>query len=322
MIRMNRLVSAVLFGAGLQALQSQATLDCCKYPTAYTQQGPQCHRDGILPWLVGIPGAWETELRLGAAGNTVSFSFSSSLPLTSTSWGTNMVLEDSQWGSTFFESLTGLDLPKYGSHWTRILGACDNAAGQCPVRDATGSMFINAGATDAAALDAISAFGIYKYTSNGGVVSQTTAPVIFLDQAAVRWTAIVLDTPGAQQSQPGATITSFAVANLAPDPQAVLIRVYAERGQLVASGKTPILRSVFDWGDVHAGMLSNVLETNLPPSSCPTLAQGLPAVGLQCAESPVFRGTVVFEGENGGKIAPVVFRFNGSAMTTVPVKAE
>jgi len=230
-----------------------------------------------------------------------------------------MVVEDAQWGLTSFESLDSLDLPKYGSHWTRILGACDAAAGQCPLRGATGSMFVNADARNAAALEAVSAFGVYRYTSNGWVVSQAVAPVIFLDQGAVRWSSIVTETPRGQQIQPGATITSFAVANLSPDPQAVLIRVYDERGNVYASAKTSVLRLVFDSGDVHAGTLSEVLGIDLPPSLCPTLVKG---PGLPCAGPPVFRGTVVFEGEKGGQIAPVVFRFNGSEVTTVPVRSE
>ena len=311
---MIRLLLLVLLGSGLSVLKAQ---DCGKYPKITDPFGSVfCHRAGILPWLVGIPGAWDTELRLGVAGDTVRFSFSSSL---TNGYSTNMVVEDSQWGLTTFESADSLDLAKYGSHWDRILGACEYSAGQCPPRGATGSMFVNADARTAAALDAVSAFGVYKYTSNGWVVSQAVAPVIFLDQAAVRWSAIVTETPRDQQSQPGATITSFAVASLSPDPQAVLIRVYDERGNLYASAKTSVLRRVFDSGDVHADTLSDVLGIDLPPSLCPTLIKG---PGLPCAGPPVFRGTIVFEGEKGGPIAPVMFRFNGSAVTTVPVRAE
>jgi hypothetical protein len=232
-----------------------------------------------------------------------------------------LVLEDSQWGATFFEEIDHLDLPRYGSHWTRILGACHYHAGQCPPEAATGSMIVTADAPTAAALDAVSAFGVYKYTSNGSVVSQATAPVIFLDQAAVRWSAIVTETPRDQQSQPDATITSFAVRNLSLDPQAVLIRVYDERGNLTASAKTPVLdQAVGLVGGIYADTISNVLGINLPPNPCRT--SSFPAGGLPCTGPPVFWGTVVFEGEKGGLIAPVVFRFNGPALTAVPVKAE
>jgi hypothetical protein len=166
----------------------------------------------------------------------------------------------------------------------------------------------------AAAIEAVSAYAVYRYIVNGSVVAQTTAPVIFLDQATARWSAVVTETPRDQQSQPGATITSFAVANLSPDPQAVLIQVYDEFGQLSASVTTRELEGGAgdaDSGDVYADTLSHVLGINLLVSAC-----------YNCTSAPVFRGTVVFEGEKGGLIAPVVFRFNGPAMTTVPVRAE
>lgn len=312
---MTKLPLLVLLLLGLPVLKAQGTLDCGKYPAASTQQGPTCRRIGILPWFLGIPGAWETEVRLGAAGDTVRFSLISSLSLV---YPVNLVLEDSSFGSTLFESFDGLLLSGYGSHWTRILAACYPSAGQCPPESATGSMIVTADAPSGAALDAISAFGTYRYTSNGSVVSQATAPVVFLDQAAVRWSAIVTETPRNQQSQTGATVTSFAVANLSRDPQAVLVRIYGERGDLLASAKTPVLDQARGFsgqaetlvGGVYADTLSNVLGLDLPSSQCHA-----------CSGPPVFRGTVVFEG-GGGPIAPVVFRFNGPAVTAVPVRAE
>jgi hypothetical protein len=311
----------VLLLLELPGLKAQSTLDCGKYPTVTTYETPTCERIGVLPWLVGIPGAWETEVRLGVAGDTVRFSFSSSLPTFPDFYDVNLVLEDSQWGATFFEEIDHLDLPRYGSHWTRILGACHNHGGQCPAEPATGSLIVTADAPSAAALDAVSAFGVYKYTSNGSVISQATAPVIFLDQAAVQWSAIVTETPRDQQSQPDATSTSFAVRNLSPDPQAVLIRVYDERGNLATSGRTPVLdQAVGSVGGAYANTLSNVLAGNLPPNSCRT--SSFPAGGFPCTGPPVFWGTVVFEGEKGGRIAPVVFRLNGPALTAVPVRAE
>ena len=312
----------VLLVLGLPVLKAQGALDCGKYPTATTSEGPTCERVGILPWLAGIPGAWETELRLGAAGDTVRFSFSLSLPTFPDFWDVNLVLEDSSLGATFFEEIDHLDLARHGSHWTRILGACHYHGDQCPAEAATGSLIVTARAATAAALDAVSAFGVYKYTSNGSVVSQATAPVIFLDQAAVRWSAIVTETPRDQQGQPDATITSFAVRNLSPDPQAVLVRVYDERGNLTASAKTPVLDQADGLaGGIYADTLSNVLGIDLPPNNlCRLMAP--PVRGLPCTGPPVFWGTVVFEGEKGGLIAPVVFRFNGSALTAVPVKAE
>ena len=307
----------VLFVLGLPALRAQGTLDCGKYPMASTRQGQVCRRIAILPWFIGIPGVWDTQLRFGVTGDTVRFSFFPSLSLTY--YDINLVLEDTEFGSTWFESISELDLSKYGSNWTRIVGVCHAHGYECPAESGTGSMIVIAEAPSAAALDAVSGSGVYTYTPNGVVVSQTTAPLVFLDQAAIRWSAIVLETPRSGQSQPGATITSFAVVNLSPDPQAVLIRVYDERGNLSASGKTPVLDQALGFsgptdvlvGGIYADTLSNVLGIDLPVSSC-----------SGCANPTVFRGTVVFEGEKGGSVAPVMFQFNGSAVTTVAVKGE
>jgi hypothetical protein len=295
----------------------QGSLSCEKYPTSTTPRIPTCRRVGVLPWFVAIPGSWETELRLGATGDNVSVGFISSISLTS--FSTNLVLEDSEAGASEFEAISQMNLGQNRSHWTRVLGTCGTVDGApCP-ESATGSMIVTADAPNAAALDAISASAVYRHLSNGSVQSETSAPVIFLDQAAVRWSAMVTETPRDQQSQSGATSTSYAVANLSPDPQAILIRVYDERGNLAGSAKTPVLGqslTFLGWsenlvGGVYAGTLSNTLGINLPVSDC-----------FKCVSPPVFRGTVVFEGEKGGLIAPVVFSFNGSAITTVPVKAN
>jgi hypothetical protein len=301
---MIRLLFLVLLGSGLTILKAQATLDCGKYPTISTNAGPQCHRVGILPWFLGINAVWETELRLGVGLDAVRFGFG--LP---SSYNTNLLLRPFQ----IFEATSQLDVLAHTSYLTTIVGFADHnfRTGDWDFRNGVGSLFLSADAQRAVALDSVSAFAVYKYISNGSVMSQTTAPVIFLDQAAVRWSALVEETPRDQQSQPNATITSFAVANLSPDPQAVVIQVYDKAGHLSASARTPELQEGGGSGEVYADTLAHILGTNLPVSPCPF-----------CAGPPVFQGTVVFEGEKGGLIAPVVFRFNGPAVTTVPLKGE
>jgi len=305
---MIRFLWLVLLESGLTILNAQATLDCGKYPTNTTSRGTFCYRNGILPWFVGIPGQWETELRLGVGGDTVRFAYG--LP---SSYDSNLMLEDSEGGSRFFEAIVELALYGRRSYWARVLGFGDYdfVTGKYKPRDAAGSLDVSAEATTAAALDAVTALAVYKYAPNGSLVAQTTAPVVFLDQAAVRWSALITETPRDQQSQSGATVTSFAVAKLSPEPQAILIQVYDESGHLSASARTPELQGGIGSGDVYADTLAHILGTSLPVSPCPL-----------CAGPPVFRGTVVFEGEKGGLIAPVVFRFTGSAITSVPVKAE
>jgi hypothetical protein len=305
---MIKLLWLVLLGSGLTILKAQATLDCGKYPTISTNAGPQCHRVGILPWFVGINAVWETELRLGVGLDAVRFAFG--LP---SSYNTNLRLRASSPGGPSFAESTGATVLAHASYLTTIVGFADHnfRTGDWDFRNGVGSLSLSADAQRAVALDSVSAFAVYKYISNGSVMSQTTVPVIFLDQAAVRWSALVEETPRDQQSQPNATITSFAVANLSPDPQAVVIQVYDKAGHLSASARTPELQEGGGSGEVYADTLAHILGTNLPVSPCPF-----------CAGPPVFQGTVVFEGEKGGLIAPVVFRFNGPAVTTVPLKGE
>jgi len=282
---------------------AQGSLDCGKYSTESTNAGTTCHRVGIVPWFLGINDVWETELRLGVGLDAVRFGFG--LP---SSYNTNLLMRPYQ----IAEAISQLDVMAHASYLTTIVGFADlnrNTFGW-DFRNGVGSLTLSADAQRAVALDSISASVVYKYMSKGSVVSETTAPIIFLDQASVRWSAIITETPRDQQSQPDSTITSFAVANLSPDPQAVVIQVYDEAGHLSASGKTTELGGS-DSGDVYANTLANTLGINLP-----AIVHGLPAT------APVFRGTIVFEGEKNGLIAPVVFRFNGSAVTSVPVRAE
>ena len=94
--------------AGLAGtLLGQGTSFCGKYSTILTATGPTCQRVGILPRLIVIPGQWETKLRLGVGGDTVRFSFFSSLSLMSNH--INFAVEDNEFGSTFFEGLSALD---------------------------------------------------------------------------------------------------------------------------------------------------------------------------------------------------------------------
>ena len=128
-----------------------------------------------------------------------------------------------------------------------------------------------------------------------------------------QWSATIQETPLSQHAQPGATVTSFAVANLASAPQAVIVNIFDSSGKLVASAKTPVLTAatsqgpVFEdaatVGGVYPAPLSSLLGIDL-----------VPALGEK-----VFRGTVTFVGEAGGKIAPLILQMNGPAILSVPV---
>jgi hypothetical protein len=142
------------------------------------------------------------------------------------------------------------------------------------------------------------------------------APVIFRDQASARWIADLIETPLSQHTHTGATVTAFAVVNLSLSQQAVVLKVFDQSGNVVASAKTPVLNgapslgasfdSVASVGGVYAAVLSNLLGIDLAPS--PGRAN--------------FQGTVTFEGEAGGKIAPQVIRGSWPPIASVPVTPE
>src|SRR5262249_52811980 len=159
-------------------------------------------------------------LKLEASGDRVVFGYLTSYDLTDVY--PNLVWEDSQLGSFIADSIDGIGLSQHASHWARVLAKRTDLGGQ--TEGATGSIFITADAPTAAALDGASAFGVYRWMSNGTLLSEAAAPVIFQDQAAVGWNAGILDPPPSLRAQAGAVTTAFAVANLSPDAQAVLIR--------------------------------------------------------------------------------------------------
>ena len=89
----------------------------------------------------------------------------------------------------------------------------------------------------------------------------------------------------------------FAVANLSPLAQAVAVEVFTESGQIIAfhentsPGPTGSLGDMGSVEGVHASYLAELSGINL--------------AGVGGAD---FHGTLVFRGDKGGLIAPVVFQ--------------
>jgi hypothetical protein len=170
---------------------------------------------------------------------------------------------------------------------------------------------------NAAALDGAYVRATHKLLrSDGSVAGIADAPVIFRDQASNRWRAPVTETPLSQQGQPGATVMSFAVANLSVTPQAVIVKVFDALGNLAGSARTPALAGAYQPGPPYDG------EGSVGGVHAVTLS-GL--LGIELGASPggtVFRGTVTFEGETGGKIAPLVVQMNWPSITSVPTRPE
>ena len=284
---------------------------CGKYPTV----DGYCRRIGILPWYAGIPGQWETDLQFSPGSNAIQFGYITSLAFAYDGIGHNLLLEDYRGrfdaGSVYH--LTG------GIYSARILAGvdCYGQLSGCQTVASTGSLGVTIDGSNAAALEGAQIRETYKLLArDGSVAGQTDAPVIFRDQASARWSADLIETPLSQQTQAGATVTALAVTNLSLSPQAVVVKVFDQSGKLVASAKTPVLNgapslgSSFDdvasVGGLYAGALSNLLGIDLAPSS----------------GNADFQGTVSFEGEAGGKIAPQVMRGSWPPITSVPVTPE
>ena len=287
------------------------TSACGKYATL----DGHCRRIGILPWYAAIVGQWETDLDLNSSVSTVRFGYILSAAFTYDGIGHNLVLEASdRVGSFSAESVDGIE----GTYSARILAGEDcNGQFGCQSVPSLGSLVITIDGPGASALDSAYVRATHKLLgSDGSVLGQADAPVVFRDQASSKWSAAVTDTPLSKQAQPGATVLSFAVANLGAGAQAVNVKVFDASGKLVGSATTPVLNGAASLGSpfedadavggVYAVTLSDLLGTDLVPSAGDT----------------VFHGTVTFEGAAGGKIAPLVVQMNWPSITSVPAKPE
>ena len=284
---------------------------CGKYPTVDTY----CRRIGILPWYGGIPGQWETDLQFNPGSNAIQFGYITSQALAYDGIGHNLLLEDYR-GRFNAGSVYNLAGETYSA---RILAGVD-CYGQlfgCQTVASVGSLGVTIDGSNAAALEGAQIRETYKLLArDGSVAGQTDTPVIFRDQASARWRADLIETPLSQQTHAGATVTAFAVTNLCRSPQAVVVKVFDQSGNLVAAAKTPVLNgapslgALFDdvasVGGVYSAVLSNLLGIDLGPNP----------------GSADFHGTVTFEGEAGGKIAPQVMRGSWPPITSVPVTPE
>ena len=205
-----------------------------------------------------------------------------------------------------------------GAYSARILAGQDcNGQLGCQTVGSLGSLVITIDGPDATALDNAEVGATYKLLgSDGAVAGEADAPVVFRDQASSAWSAPVTNTPLSKQAQPGATVMSFAVANLSAGAQAVVVKVFDGSGKLVGSATTPVLTGATSLGapfedadgvgGVYAVTLSGLLGTDLVPSVGDT----------------VFHGTVTFEGAAGGKIAPLVVQMNRPSITSIPATPE
>jgi hypothetical protein len=308
----SRLLYTAGLAAGLLACLAEisfAQSDCGKYLT--TANG--CRRVAVLPWYAGQAGVWETEFRADAgSAEDVKFAYLPAFALVWDGVGHNLALEDNQRGGFIAEEVDHVSLGRRQSYRAKILGSVSCQQSTCTLDNgvSTGSLLLIFDAPNATALENTSANAVYRhFASDSSLDAQVTASVIFLDQASSEWSTSIIETPRTLSSPVTASTTMFAVANLSPLAQAVVVEVFNESGQIVASAKTPVLAGATGYlgdmgsvGGVHANYLAGLSGINL--------------AGFGGAD---FHGTLVFRGDQGGLIAPVVFQANGSLMISSPV---
>jgi len=304
-------VIRLLYAAGLAGIlfssigeTSLAQSVCGGYGT--TRQG--CRRVAVLAWYTAQPGVWETELRVDAgSASGVKFSYLPAFALAYDGIGHNLLMNDDERGEFIAEEVDGIRLGGRRSYRSTVLGSTSCQRGACTLDYgvSTGSLLLIFDGPDAAALENTSADVVNRhFASNGTLDSQVAAPAVFLDQASNEWRASITEIPDTPVS--GGSHTMFAVANLSSVDQAVRVEVFNKSGELIASGITPVLAGATGYlgdmgsvGGVHANLLASLPGINLP-------------------RGPV-QGRLVFKGDAGGPIAPVVFQANGSLMISPPV---
>jgi hypothetical protein len=222
----------------------------------------------------------------------VKFSY---LPAFALVVGCNLLMTDDERGVFIADEVDGIRLGDRHSYRSTIMGivGCQTAA------TSDRSLLLIFEGPNAAALDNASADAVGRhFASDGTLDSQVAAPAVFLDQASNEWSASITESPDTPLS--GGSKTMFAVTNLSSFDQAVRVELFNKSGELIASASTPVLAggNVSDIGAVHANFLASLPGINPPPA---------------------VQGRLVFKGDRGGPIAPLVFQANGSLMISPPV---
>jgi hypothetical protein len=293
---------------------SLAQSNCGNYSA--TQQA--CRRVAVLPWFVGQAGVWETEFIANAgSGDGIELAYAPAFALIYDGCLGHLVVQDPFRGFTT-ELVDHITLLRRQAYRAKILGTVSRgrpSGRTCASDSGTGSLLLIFEAPNGAALENASATAIYRHFASGSSVDlQTTAPVIFLDQASSEWSASIVESPRSPSTPAAASRAMFAVANLSSLDQAVVIEVFNESGQTVVLGKTPVLAgATAGWlddigivGGGVGGVYSNYLGL-------------LPGIDLSGFEGADFHGTLVLRGDKGGLIAPIVIQANGSLLMSSPV---
>ena len=313
-----RFLCAWGLAAGLLAGSAEISLaqsNCGNYSA--TQQA--CRRVAVLPWFVGQAGVWETEFIANAgSGDGIKLAYAPAFALVYDGCLGHLVVQDPFWGNITTELVDSIPLLRRQAYRAKILGTVSRwspSGRTCASDSGTGSLLLIFDAPNGAALENASATAIYRHSaSDSSLDVQVTAPVIFLDQASSEWSASIVESPRTLSTSAAASRAMFAVANLSPIDQAVVIEVFNESGQTVVLGKTPVLAgATAGWlddigivGGGVGGVYSNYLGL-------------LPGIDLSGFGGADFHGTLVLRGDKGGQIAPIVIQANGSLLMSSPV---
>ncbi len=289
-----------LIACGTASAQGTGAVDCGSYQNYADQNGTGCRRVGVIPWIAAQPQAWESELRLSSGGANLTWDFD----FEPDSWQCclNLLVNAPRLpmppDGSGISGVSGLRIAGRASFTAQIVAGC--GVHTCsPLEPVSGEIFVGADGLTASSLKSISAYALLKsFAEDGTVLSQTSIPAIFDDQATSHWRAVIAET--VPRGGLVGVQTSFSVANRSSAPQAVIVSLLNSSGLLMKSGKTPVLPP----GGVYADSLSNVA--------------GFSITNFQAD----FTGTVTLEGEDGGKIAPVVFRVNGTSFAAVQATAN
>src|SRR5262245_41900471 len=305
--------------AGLLAGSAEISLaqsNCGNYSA--TQQA--CRRVAVFPWFVGQAGVWETEFIANAgSGDGIKLAYTPAFALIYDGCLGHLVVQDPFWGYITTELVDHIPLLRRQAYRAKILGTVSRGGRSenrtCTSDSGTGSLLLIFEAPNGAALENASATAIYRHSaSDSSLDLQVTAPVIFLDQASSEWSASIVESPRTPSTSAAASRAMFAVANLSPLDQAVVIEVFNEFGQTVVLDKTPVLAGAtagnLDDIRIVGGGVGGVYSNYLG------LLPGIYRSGVGGAD---FHGTLGLRGDKGGLIAPIVIQANGSLLMSSPV---
>jgi hypothetical protein len=293
---------------------------CGKYTTVqWPDMTYSCERYAAFPWFAAGQG-WSTQVPMLAA------------PSPSSAGGVLFQIGLGAQGSasTIYGGVSGVygnsafvqaALTAGASARLDILSAVDCSSGTCFLTGdlAYGPLWVQLDAPDVATLEAAALQLIFILSNTAGSPTrQVAVPPVFTDLASANWMTSFSETP--VEEKPGnvnSNDSSFAVANLSAQAQAVTVSLYDQSGALLAEQSTPTLApgvrtgAQITPGGVYAADFASFFGLSRGMLS-PAAVTGLVATGT-------INGAIRFSAAGGQSIAPLVLRVAGSSITSMLV---